>query len=132
MIAGGVLILFGEPLPEALAEISIVHRPSQTLSGHAIAAGDIVSLAGTELRIDAVGDLATKNLDDLGHIVLYVNQPDQKLLPGAVLASGDIPDLKAGDVDRVPLVLVLILPTSAHGPTAYLPTPAHLCARHHL
>jgi sorbitol-specific phosphotransferase system component IIA len=29
--------------------------------------------------------------------VLYVNQPDQKLLPGAVLASGDIPDLKAGD-----------------------------------
>jgi hypothetical protein len=30
--------------------------------------------------------------------VLYINQPDQKLLPGAVLASGDIPDLKAGDV----------------------------------
>ena len=45
-----------------------------------------------------VGDLATKNLDDLGHIVLYVNQPDQKLLPGAVLATGDVPDLKAGDV----------------------------------
>jgi sorbitol-specific phosphotransferase system component IIA len=35
--------------------------------------------------------------DDLGHIVLYVNQPDQKLLPGAVLATGDIPDLKTGD-----------------------------------
>jgi PTS system glucitol/sorbitol-specific IIA component len=98
MIAGGVLILFGEPLPEALAEMSIVHRPSQTLSGHAIAVGDIVSLAGTELRIDAVGDLATKNLDDLGHIVLYVNQPNQKLLPGAVLATGEVPDLKAGDV----------------------------------
>ncbi len=98
MIAGGVLILFGEPLPEALAEMSIVHRPSQPLSGHAIAVGDVVSLAGTELRINAVGDLATKNLDDLGHIVLYVNQPDQKLLPGAVLATGDIPDLKPGDV----------------------------------
>ena len=98
MITAGVLILFGEPLPEALAEVSIVHRPSQTLSGHAIAVGDVVSLGGTELRIDAVGELATRNLDDLGHIVLYVNQPDQKLLPGAVLASGDIPDLKAGDV----------------------------------
>jgi len=97
LIAGGVLILFGEPLPEALAEMSIVHQPSQTLSGHAIAVGDTVSLAGTELRIDAVGDLATKNLDDLGHIVLYVNQPGQKLLPGAVLATGDVPDLKAGD-----------------------------------
>lgn len=98
MITAGVLILFGEPLPEALAEVSIVHRPSQTLSGHAIAVGDVVSLGGTELRIDAVGELATRNLDDLGHIVLYVNQPDQKLLPGAVLASGDIPDLKSGDV----------------------------------
>jgi PTS system glucitol/sorbitol-specific IIA component len=78
--------------------MSIVHRPTQTLSGHAIAAGDTVSLAGKELRIDAVGDLATKNLDDLGHIVLYINQPNQKLLPGAVLATGDIPDLKTGDV----------------------------------
>ena len=57
-----------------------------------------MSLAGAELRIDAVGELATKNLDDLGHIVLYVNQPNQKLLPGAVLATGDVPDLKAGDV----------------------------------
>ena len=98
MIAAGVLILFGEPLPEALAEVSIVHRPSQTLSGHAIAVGDVISVAGTELQIDAVGDLATKNLDDLGHVVLYVNQPNQKLLPGAVLASGDVPDLKAGDI----------------------------------
>jgi PTS system glucitol/sorbitol-specific IIA component len=97
MIEAGVLILFGEPLPEALAEMSIVHRPTQTLSGHTISAGDVVSLAGTELRIDAVGELATRNLDDLGHIVLYINQPNQKLLPGAVLATGDIPDLKAGD-----------------------------------
>jgi len=98
MIEAGVLILFGEPLPEALAEVSIVHRPSQTLSGHAVSVGDVVSFAGTDLRIDAVGELATRNLDDLGHVVLYINQPNQKLLPGAVLASGDIPDLKAGDV----------------------------------
>lgn len=98
LIAGGVLILFGEPLPDALAEVSIVHRPSQTLSGHAIAVGDVVSVAGAELRIDAVGDLAAKNLDDLGHVVLYVNQPDQRLLPGAVLASGDVPGIGPGDV----------------------------------
>jgi PTS system glucitol/sorbitol-specific IIA component len=98
MIEAGVLILFGEPLPEALAEVSIVHRPTQTLSGHTISAGDVVSLAGTELQIDAVGELAARNLDDLGHIVLYINQPDQKLLPGAVLASGGTPDLKVGDV----------------------------------
>ena len=58
MIEAGVPILFGEPLPEALAEVSIVHRPSQTLSGNAVSVGDVVSFAGTDLRIDAVGELA--------------------------------------------------------------------------
>ena len=91
MAEAGVLILFGEPLPEALAEVSIVHRPTLTLQGRGIAVGDVVTIGGQELTITAVGDLATKNLDDLGHIVLYVNQPDQKLLPGAVLATGEIP-----------------------------------------
>jgi glucitol/sorbitol PTS system EIIA component len=94
MAAAGVLILFGEPLPEALAEVSIVHRPSQTLEGHAIGVGDTVLIGGRELTITAVGDLATKNLDDLGHVVLYVNQPDQKLLPGAVHATGELPDVE--------------------------------------
>ena len=83
MIAGGVLILFGSP---ARGPGRDEHRAPAVADAvrHAIAVGDTVPLAGTELRIDAVGDLATKNLDDLGHIVLNVNQPDQKLLPGAV------------------------------------------------
>jgi len=98
MAEAGVLILFGEPLPEALAEVSIVHRPTQTLQGNAISVGDTVAIGGQELTITAVGDLATKNLDDLGHIVLYVNQPDQKLLPGAVLATGELPSI---DRDQV-------------------------------
>jgi glucitol/sorbitol PTS system EIIA component len=94
MAAAGVVILFGEPLPEALAEMSVVHRPSQTLDGHAISVGDVISVGGAELRITAVGDLAAKNLEDLGHIVLYVDQPNQKLLPGAVLATGGLPPIE--------------------------------------
>ena len=96
MAEAGVLILFGEPLPEALAEVSIVHQPTQTLQGHAISVGDTVVIGGQELTVTAVGDLATKNLDDLGHIVLYVNQPDQKLLPGAVLVTGELPAVEHG------------------------------------
>ena len=94
MAAAGVVILFAEPLPEALAEMSVVHRPSQTLEGHAISAGDVISVGEAELRITAVGDLAAKNLEELGHIVLYVDQPDQKLLPGAVLATGGLPPIE--------------------------------------
>ena len=89
MAAGGVLILFAEPVPEALAEVSIIHRPLQPLSG-SISVGDTVSIGGQDLEVTAVGDLATKNLEQLGHVVLYVNKPDQKLLPGAVLAHGTL------------------------------------------
>lgn len=91
MAAAGVVILFGEPLPEALAEVSVVHRPTQTLQGHQIAAGDVITVGDGEVEVTAVGDLATRNLDDLGHIVLYVNQAEQKLLPGAVNAVGRLP-----------------------------------------
>jgi glucitol/sorbitol PTS system EIIA component len=98
MIDAGVVILFGEPLPEALAEVSVVHRPSQTLQGHPIDVGDTVVIGGRELTITAVGDLAARNLDDLGHVVLYVNQPDQKLLPGAVHATGELPTIERDQV----------------------------------
>jgi PTS system glucitol/sorbitol-specific IIA component len=98
MAAAGVIIFFGEPLPEALAEVSVVHRPSQTLQGHAIGVGDIVTIGDGELEITSVGDIAAKNLDELGHVVLYVNQPDQKLLPGAVNARGTLPVIEPGQI----------------------------------
>lgn len=98
MTAAGVLILFAEPLPDALAEVSVVHRPSQTLEGHEIGVGDTVAFGDTELTITSVGEIATKNLDELGHIVLYINHEGQKLLPGAVQADGEIPSVEAGQV----------------------------------
>ena len=98
MALAGVIILFGEPLPEALAEVSVVHRPSKTLEGHAVRAGDLVRIGDSEVEIVSVGELATKNLDELGHVVLYINQADQKLLPGAVNARGTLPDVAAGQI----------------------------------
>ena len=98
MAAHGVIILFGEPLPEALREVSVVHRPSKSLEGHAIGAGDTILLGDGELEVTSVGDTATKNLDELGHVVLYVNQADQKRMPGAVNARGTLADLEIGQV----------------------------------
>jgi glucitol/sorbitol PTS system EIIA component len=89
MVAGGVLILFAEPVPDALAEVSVVHRPSTPLSGP-IRPGDTALVGEQELEFTAVGELAAQNLEKLGHVVLYVNQPDQKLLPGAVHATGTL------------------------------------------
>jgi glucitol/sorbitol PTS system EIIA component len=98
MLAAGVVILYAEPLPDALADVSVVHRPEHRAPDLAIGVGDVVSIGGQELTITAVGDIAAKNLDELGHVVLYVDQPDQKLLPGAVHAAGALPETQPGHV----------------------------------
>jgi PTS system glucitol/sorbitol-specific IIA component len=96
MAAAGVVILFGEPLPEALADVAVVHRPSLPLEGHAIRTGDFIVVGDAQVEVTSVGDRATKNLDELGHVVLYVNQAEQKTLPGAVNATGTLPVFTRG------------------------------------
>ncbi|WP_193104929.1 PTS glucitol/sorbitol transporter subunit IIA [Brachybacterium sp. FME24] len=87
MIEEGVIILFGEPVPPALLDVSVVHEGGASPSRE-IAAGDAVTFGEQTFEVTAVGDKANANLSELGHVVLYVNQPDQELLPGAVLATG--------------------------------------------
>lgn len=106
LLEGGVLILFGEPVPDALAEVSVVHRlggDKAIAATDPIGPGDEVHLGDDVFTIDEVGDVANRNLADLGHIVVYVNSPDQPLLPRAVKASGG--GLKAPGVgDAVSIV----------------------------
>ncbi|GAA2179891.1 hypothetical protein GCM10009785_08460 [Brooklawnia cerclae] len=90
MIEAGVLILFGEPVPEALADVSIVHTNATALT-RPVQAGDRLVIGEQTYTVDEVGGRANDNLTELGHIVVYVNQPDQELLPGAVKASGPAP-----------------------------------------
>lgn len=87
MFDGGVFILFGDPVPDALGEVSIVHHTRQA-AARDIRVGDTIELGGVILTLDEVGERANLNLTDLGHAVIYVNSPEQPLLPGAVKASG--------------------------------------------
>lgn len=84
---GGCYILFGDPVPDALAEVSIVHGTRQA-PARQIRVGDLLLMGDIELRLDEVGERANLNLTDLGHAVIYVNSPDQPLLPGAIKATG--------------------------------------------
>ena len=54
-----------------------------------IRAGDTIELGGVVLTLDEVGERANLNLTDLGHAVIYVNSPEQPLLPGAIKVSGE-------------------------------------------
>lgn len=92
MIEAGLYILFGEPVPDALADVSVVHDNASEIARE-VKAGDTFVIGDLRYTVDEIGERANANLSELGHIVLYVNQPDQELLPGAVKASG--PDAAA-------------------------------------
>lgn len=92
MIEAGLYILFGEPVPDALADVSVVHSDATEIA-RSVQAGDTFVIGDLRYVVDEIGDRANANLAELGHIVLYINQPDQDLLPGAVKATG--PDAAA-------------------------------------
>lgn len=96
MFDAGVYILFGEPVPHALAEISVVHKGTQ--GEPEVRVGDTLTIGDVVMTIDEVGEIANMNLAELGHSVVYLNSPKQKLLPGAMKAHGDAnPHPQVGD-----------------------------------
>ncbi len=90
LLDGGVLILFAEPVPPALEELSVIHQPEAPLA-EPIRVGDVIESDGITLTVTAVGDIAADNLTQLGHVVIYANDATAtKLLPGAVHARGSV------------------------------------------
>jgi PTS system glucitol/sorbitol-specific IIA component len=98
---GGVLILYADPIPDALESVSVVHAPSGPPSA-AMRPGHVLGLGDQQLRITRVGELANENLRTLGHVVVYVDPGDDApLLPGAVHASGPLVTPQAGAMLRL-------------------------------
>ena len=92
----GIVVLFGEGVPEELADVAVVHRPTVTDSG--IAPGDRVHLADEVLTVLAVGPVADENLRALGHLSLKRNGETVAALPGDVCCDlGPIPTLAPDD-----------------------------------
>jgi PTS system glucitol/sorbitol-specific IIA component len=98
MIEGGVIILYADPIPDALESVSVVHTPARG-PDREIRVGDVFVLGEYEVELTAVGERADENLRTLGHIVVYVNPEEgTSLLPGAVHGSGTIGVPPAGAV----------------------------------
>jgi glucitol/sorbitol PTS system EIIA component len=96
MIAGGVLILYADPIPEALESVSIVHSPTTPLLGE-LRVGDTLWLGDQRVELTEVGSRATENLRTLGHVVVHLNPGEStRLLPGAVHAHGEVGAVEAG------------------------------------
>lgn len=97
-VEGGVMILFGEPVPDEVAEVAVIHAPLQD-SALQIQQGDELVIRDSQVTVTDVGNRADANLRELGHLVVYLN-PDQTTdcLPGAVHASGELKMPELGDL----------------------------------
>jgi PTS system glucitol/sorbitol-specific IIA component len=93
---GGVVILYADPIPDALESVSVVHGPA-TGPEREIRPGDVFTIGDGQVEVVAVGERAHENLRTLGHIVVYLN-PDEgtSLLPGAVHGKGTVSLPQAG------------------------------------
>lgn len=99
-LEAGIIVLFGEGVPEELADFAVIHRPSITEGG--IAAGDRIELAGEVITVLAVGAVADENLVNLGHLSLKRNGETTAALPGDVCCDvGPIPTITVGDELRI-------------------------------
>ncbi len=97
LFEAGIFILFAEPVPDALADVSLVHRGPAT-AFNPIAPGDQLWIGQTPMTIIEVGSRANENFAQLGHIVVYLNIGSQDILPGAVKATAPTPPTpQAGD-----------------------------------
>lgn len=96
MVEGGVVILYSDPIPDALESVSVVHGPARGPERE-IRPGDVFAIGEQRVELTAVGDRADENLRTLGHIVVYLNpETDASLLPGAVHGKGTLAVPDAG------------------------------------
>ena len=88
-----ILIFFGQSAPAELREVAVVHDGTQLL--FPLVSGDllrfVLSSAGSNqesevlwYRVTAVGEAASNNLAELGHVVVHFDGATEAELPGAV------------------------------------------------
>jgi PTS system glucitol/sorbitol-specific IIA component len=84
LLDGGVLILYADGAPPALAEVSAQHRVDGEVSVAAPPVGARFQLGGLTARITAVGSSSWAKVRDLGHVVISFNGATQAERPGEI------------------------------------------------
>ncbi|NLN70843.1 MAG: PTS glucitol/sorbitol transporter subunit IIA [Chloroflexi bacterium] len=96
----GILVFFGQDAPKELKEFSIIWN----FSGYErpIEAGDLLHINDQTFKILGVGEIANKNLNDLGHLIIKFNGETETRLPGDVnVEHKPIPSIAKGTSIRV-------------------------------
>lgn len=95
-----LLVLFGPEATNELKPICVMHE-FETIPSNFLKEGTQFEMGDNTYTITQVGSAANKNFDELGHISIYFKKPEEKLLPGAIIAEPEVfPEFQIGDVIR--------------------------------
>ena len=84
LLDGGVLILYCDGAPPALAEVSVQHLVNAEVPLLPPPVGAHISLGGLRTRVSAVGSSAWNKVRDLGHVVINFNGSSHAERPGEI------------------------------------------------
>ena len=91
----GYLVFFGAAAPEELHDFCILHDVEH--QEDKLLPGDVVVIGDQSFPVLAVGDVASENLMNLGHLNLKANGLESAELPGDVnIPAIELPEVEVG------------------------------------
>lgn len=96
-----MLVTFGDQAPEGLRDFCYT-LPAATCTG-TIKVGDALRIDGEAFPITAIGEVAQRNLDSLGHLTLVFDGASEPRLDGAlhIVTNGELPSPKPGSTIEI-------------------------------
>ncbi|AWX14509.1 PTS glucitol/sorbitol transporter subunit IIA [Mergibacter septicus] len=89
-----MFITFNEQVPPDLADYCFLHRHGELSQN--IEVGDWLVIDQHAYQITAVGNIASFNLKELGHLTICFDQAENAITSGAIHCAGEIPSLTVG------------------------------------
>jgi len=84
LLDGGVLILYADGAPPALAEVSVQHVVDGEVPPDGPPVGARVTVGDLSVRVSAIGSSAWAKVRELGHVVLNFNGASETQRPGEI------------------------------------------------
>jgi PTS system glucitol/sorbitol-specific IIA component len=95
-----IVVFFRVGAPPELAEFSVLTEPSELVED--VRPGDWVVIGEHCYHVTAVGEVASMNLRNLGHLVVKCNSRTEPELPGDVCVQAkDLPPIGVGTIIRI-------------------------------
>lgn len=88
-LAENMLITFKQGAPADLVDYCFIHSHGKLADN--IQAGDILEIDGTDYPITAVGEVASFNLKELGHVTFRFDNAATAEFPGTIHVAGAVP-----------------------------------------